>query len=99
MKISLRACDKIAATDDASRFDLLRFLVLDLMYINADGCIVLPIGGAITGCINEHKFFHPVWAMQGVDENVGLEAVLEQTVATQHLEVALVFTGGEGREA
>lgn len=80
----------MAATDDASRFDLMGFLVWDLMHINADGFTVMPNGGPISGCVDEHSFFNPIWAMQGVDESIGLEKVLDTTVATQYLEVRLL---------
>lgn len=60
------------------------------MHLRSDGFTVEPNGGPITGCVDSSSFENPVWALQGMDENIGLEEALERTAATQYLEVCVV---------
>lgn len=82
-----QAYGKVAAADDAGRFDLTGFLVWDLMHLNADGFTVQPNGGEINGCVDADSFYSPMWAMEAIDPDMELEQALERTVATQYLEV------------
>lgn len=55
-----QAYGKVAAADNAGRFDLSGILVWDLMHINGNGFTVHPNGGGISGLVDEHMFFNPV---------------------------------------
>lgn len=83
-----QAHGKIAAADNAGRFDLCGLLAWDLMHINGNGFTSRHGGGGISGLVDPFSYFsHPLWAVDGIDESITLEDTLDKFVATQYLEV------------
>lgn len=84
-----QAQGKIAAADNAGRFDLCGLLAWDLMHINGNGFTSRHAGGGISGLVDPFSFFsHPLSAVDGIDESITLEDTLDKFVATQYLEVS-----------
>ena len=59
----------------------------DLMHVNRSGFNLLRGSGGISGCVDPHTFYNPVWSVEGKDDEQGLEETLESFSAKQYLEV------------
>ena len=57
------------------------------MHINRSGFNLERGSGGISGCIDPHTFYNPVWQAEGKSEAEGLGETMENVVAKQYLEV------------